>query len=141
MKILFATDSSVHSEAAICLLNRFPFPAESELTLLDVFELPPPFVSKLEQQELLQDWNEQLHLEMKAAFTRQTSSLERARWKVNTTIREGHAAREIVSAAKELDADLVVVGSHGRDTVTRFLLGSVSNRIVPHAPCSTWMVR
>ena len=141
MKILFATDGSVHAEAALCLLNRFPFPAESELTLLDVLEWPPSFVSELEQQELLQDWNEQLHLEMKATLARQASSLERAGWKVSTATREGHAAREIVAAAEELGADLVVVGSHGRGAVKRFLLGSISDAVVKHAPCSVLVVR
>ena len=51
------------------------------------------------------------------------------------------AARAIVEAAREWDADLIVVGSHGRGFWSRALLGSVSNAVVHHAPCSVLVVR
>lgn len=53
----------------------------------------------------------------------------------------GPAWREIVSAARSQDADLVVVGTHGRAGLEHFLLGSVAERVVQHAPCTVLVAR
>ena len=53
----------------------------------------------------------------------------------------GAAATEIVKAATGWNADLVVVGSHGRTGVSRALLGSVAEAVVRHAPCPVLVVR
>lgn len=53
----------------------------------------------------------------------------------------GSPAREIADFAASLDADLVVVGSHGRHGVERFLLGSVAERVLRLARCPVWVVR
>lgn len=55
---------------------------------------------------------------------------------VETKVRIGHPAEEIVSEAEEGDFGLVIVGERQRpDLVTRFLLGSTAVRVVEHAPC------
>jgi nucleotide-binding universal stress UspA family protein len=54
---------------------------------------------------------------------------------------EGEAGDAITAAAEAEDADLIVVGSHGRSTVGRFLLGSVSDHVVHHAGCPVLVVR
>jgi len=54
---------------------------------------------------------------------------------------EGHPANEILSMAEEWNADLIIVGSHGRQGIKRFLLGSVSSAIVSRAPCSVLVVK
>ncbi|MFO1158550.1 MAG: universal stress protein [Reyranellaceae bacterium] len=48
---------------------------------------------------------------------------------------------EIVNAAKEWPADLIVIGSHGRGGVKRALLGSVADGVMRHAPCPVLVVR
>jgi nucleotide-binding universal stress UspA family protein len=53
----------------------------------------------------------------------------------------GKAAPEIVRAAREWPADVVVVGSHGRSGAGRVLLGSVAEAVVRHAPCPVLVVR
>jgi len=58
-----------------------------------------------------------------------------------TAVREGDPRSAIVDEADEWGADLVVIGSHGRTGVTRWLLGSVAGAIVSHAPCSVEVVR
>jgi nucleotide-binding universal stress UspA family protein len=47
----------------------------------------------------------------------------------------------ILDVAKEWGADLIVLGSHGRRGLDRFLLGSVSETVAVHAPCSVRVVR
>ena len=48
---------------------------------------------------------------------------------------------EIVNAAKDWPADLIVIGSHGRGGITRALLGSVAEGVMRHAPCQVLVVR
>lgn len=53
----------------------------------------------------------------------------------------GSAARAIVEKAEHWHADLIVVGSHGHGVWKRTLVGSVSNLVIHHAPCSVFVVR
>ncbi len=55
--------------------------------------------------------------------------------------RIGDPAEEIVAAAREMDADLIVLGTRGRGTVARVLLGSVARAVLLSAPCSVLVVR
>ena len=53
----------------------------------------------------------------------------------------GNAAEEIMQVAAELHADLIVMGAKGLGAIDRFLIGSVSTRVVQHANCSVLVVR
>lgn len=50
-------------------------------------------------------------------------------------------AQEIVAYAKEIHADVIVVGTHGRSGVSRLLMGSVAEHVVRSAPCPVLVVR
>lgn len=54
---------------------------------------------------------------------------------------EGAPAAAIVEAAERWPADLILVGSHGKTSLDRLLLGSVSSHVVRHATCSVEVVR
>jgi nucleotide-binding universal stress UspA family protein len=60
---------------------------------------------------------------------------------VETFARVGDAADAILDVAEEHAADLIVVGHKGMTGATRFLLGSVPNKVSHHAPCSVLIVR
>lgn len=60
---------------------------------------------------------------------------------VSYEVGAGDAAQTIVEKAEEWGADLIVVGSHGYGFWKRNLLGSVSDKVVHHAPCSVLVVR
>jgi nucleotide-binding universal stress UspA family protein len=55
--------------------------------------------------------------------------------------REGDAATELLAAAKEWKADLIVMGTHGRTGLARLVLGSVARNVLHHAPCSVLISR
>jgi universal stress protein A len=61
--------------------------------------------------------------------------------KVDTVFTEGRAGEETVRVAKELKADLIVLGTHGYSGWKRFAIGSVAQYIVRHAPCAVFTVR
>jgi nucleotide-binding universal stress UspA family protein len=60
---------------------------------------------------------------------------------VEMVVRRGDPRSVILEEAKEWDADLIVVGSHGYTGIKRLLLGSVAQSVVSHAPCSVEVVR
>ena len=62
-------------------------------------------------------------------------------WKTETLILKGSPAREIIRQAKIYNADLIVLGSHGRTESKRFALGSVSQKVANEAACSVRVVR
>jgi nucleotide-binding universal stress UspA family protein len=53
----------------------------------------------------------------------------------------GNPAAEILNAAEERGADLIVVGQRGRSAIARFVDGSVTDRVVRHAGCDVLVVR
>ena len=55
--------------------------------------------------------------------------------------RQGEPGSQICNLAKTWQADLVVVGRRGRQGLTEMLLGSVSNYVIHHAPCSVMVVQ
>ena len=61
--------------------------------------------------------------------------------RVVSHVRFDQAANAIVQLASDLAADLIVVGTHGRQGLTRFLLGSVSERVLRLAPCAVLVMR
>jgi len=60
---------------------------------------------------------------------------------LTTYLRQGHAGSQIISLAKDLGADLVVLGSYGKSGVDRLLLGSVTDYVVQNSPITTMVVR
>ena len=59
----------------------------------------------------------------------------------STVAADGFAVEEICKKAREYDAQLIVVGSHGWGAARRFLSGSVSTGLVHSAPCAVLVVR
>lgn len=59
----------------------------------------------------------------------------------NPRLRAGDPAREIIAAAEDRDADLIVTGTRGLGGIDRLLLGSVARNVVTHARCSVLVVR
>lgn len=60
---------------------------------------------------------------------------------VTPVLLSGDAGHEITKYAKEQDADLIVIPSHGRHGVSRVLLGSTTERVLRHAHCPVYVLR
>jgi nucleotide-binding universal stress UspA family protein len=60
---------------------------------------------------------------------------------IRSHILSGYAARDIVDFASEHAADLVVMATHGRTGLERFLIGSVTEKVVRSAPCPVFTVK
>jgi nucleotide-binding universal stress UspA family protein len=58
-----------------------------------------------------------------------------------THMKQGHAGSEVVTLADKENADLIVVGSHGKSQADRLLIGSASTYVVTHSKVTTMVVR
>jgi len=71
----------------------------------------------------------------------QTAAKQAGVARVHTSIVQGEAAPEIVAEASRQQADLIVIGAHGRTGLTRFLMGTTAEIVLRTAHCTTLLVR
>jgi len=69
------------------------------------------------------------------------ASLRECGARVQHTVREGHPAEEILIHAQEIGADLIVMNIHGLSGVSRWVFGSVADRVLRSAPCPVLLMR
>ena len=60
------------------------------------------------------------------------------KYPVETLLRRGYAAEGIIETAEEVGCDLIVMGTHGRTGLTRLLMGSVAENVLPKATARCW---
>lgn len=129
MKVLIAVDGSACAFSAVDFVKGLGLTMSGEVTLLTVVPAGHEGSgSEIDRQvdELLQETSRRLAKKDVA---------------IRCRTRRGHAGHEIVAECQQWGADLVVVGSHGHRALHRFLLGSVSEQVLRHAPCSALIVR
>lgn len=146
MKIFIATDGSDFSKAAVQEYCRMIMRPNDEVLIASCYEdaypvSAEPFALSAEYYQKMEDAMNELSAgfasEAKKAIEERCTD---SKVSVTTEVLRGSPAQKIVERAGEWGADLIVVGSHGRGFWGR-LLGSVSNGVVHHAPCSVLVVR
>ena len=136
-KILVAIDGSPASEKALAAAVDLAARCGAELTALSVAELPTVagVVGEIEGAR-----------ERAEAHFRQLgqAAVEYARSKgvaLRAVTVPGHPADAIVRYAGSEGMGLVVVGHHGHSRIARFFLGSTTDRVSEHAPCTVMIVK
>ncbi len=149
MKILIAYDGSVSAESAIDDLKSAGLANDNvEAHILSVAEvwLPPQNGNGSDDYPIVvQKWTRKRR-EIAKNAVKETERLcgyaeNRLRnlfpgWKVSGETASGSPAWEILAHADSFGADLIVVGAQGKDAVNRFLLGSISQKVLTEAKCS-----
>ena len=78
-------------------------------------------------------------------FEKAKERLEKFRWSNNLqakcVVKKGTPYREIINAAQELAADLLIVGTHGYTGLKHMVLGSTAEQVVRYAPCPVLVLR
>jgi nucleotide-binding universal stress UspA family protein len=142
MRILLAIDASPHSQTAVDEVARRPWPSKSTIRVMTVIQpYVPPATEFVLAGATLDDVRRQQVSTGEQLTGRAVDALTRAGLVTETAVREGDPRSAIVDEAEEWGADVIVVGSHGRTGLTRWLLGSVAQAVVGHAPCSVEVVR
>jgi nucleotide-binding universal stress UspA family protein len=143
MKILLAIDDSKFSDAATQAVIAQAHSKDTEVRVLHVVELPSLLVGREMggyDTALEAIWGEEKN-QAEALVAKAAETLRSHGLKVTTAVLEGVPKSMIIEAAEEWHADLIVLGSHGRNALDRFLMGSVSEAISRHARCSVEIVR
>lgn len=144
MKILVATDGSKFSEAAIQRVASQVNSKGAEVLVLQAVEplvfSTPPQMAPGYAPEMAEIREERLR-EAKASVADAAKVLQAGGFAVRTRVVEADPRTAILDIAAELGADLIVVGSHGRRGLMKFLLGSVAESVAHHAHCSVLIVR
>lgn len=136
-KILMAHDGSKSSEKALKKTFEIAEKFGSSVTVISV--VPELYLTELREVDRIRILET---LTEEAKKTMENIKTKTAGFKpVRTIIKQGNPAEEILETAKKIKADLIVTGSHGRHGAQKFLLGSVSSKIVDHAPCAVLIVK
>ena len=156
-KILIGYDGSECADAALDDLQRAGLPPDAEVQILSVAEvwLPPPPPSAYEIVEQAREV--EVPADLKRVYASGSQAAKDARdlaeragarlsanfpdWNVRADSACGSPAWELVFRADHWKPDLIVVGSHGRTALGRFVLGSVSQRVLTEARCSVRVAR
>ncbi|MDZ4836947.1 MAG: universal stress protein [Candidatus Melainabacteria bacterium] len=146
MKVLVALDQSDCSEMALDSVLKRKWPANSEFRLISVFE---PVAS------MCVGWNasyvpigmieaeQSMRKERKKFVEQKVEEAKKclADYKICGQVLDGYANHTIVEEAEHWNADLIVLGSHGRSGLSRLFLGSVAEAVAGHARCSVEIIK
>ena len=138
LSTVLATDGSPEAQRAAEFLCALSLPRWAEVTVVSVAEAKEGGLSGASLPEALR----RILLdaaEVRAAETQE--NLGACGAQVQSVVRLGHPADEILSAAQEQDADLIVVGARGRTRAGPFRMGDVAQKVVKYASCSVLVVR
>jgi nucleotide-binding universal stress UspA family protein len=147
MKVLLATDGTKHSDAAVEILDRFCLNDGDEVTIITVIDMAVPmtidiyggFLPDTTELEKMARDNAAKVLEQTAGRVRGFCKSEKVGITTDTLF--GSPESRIVETAEQSGTDLIIIGSHGYNAWERLLLGSISDSVVRHAPCSVLVVR
>ncbi|MBI1312578.1 universal stress protein [bacterium] len=136
-KIVVPTDFSDHSVKAVRYGAELASKFGAELHLVHAIEATPVMYGEGAY------FPPETQAELEAAAVKQLDSVDVGADGVAVVrkVVPGHPFVEIIRYAREVDAGLIVIGTHGRGAIAHMLLGSVAEKVVRKAPCPVLTVR
>lgn len=134
MKILVAYDGSESAHRALDQAAELAHNGAS-VSVISVAELLPQF-GRAGAMLVPEEDQERRHERAEAMTALAEKGIE-----ATVVERKGEAASMIIDEAEKEGADVIVMGTRGLNAAERWLLGSVSSRVVQHAPCNVLVVR
>lgn len=133
MKVLLALDLSAGSQVAVNEVTTRPWPAGTSIDVIGVADTEKlPFAPSVVEEII----NRTKHTMNTAAERLRSVGLA-----ASPRVVSGDPRTMIVDYAKEIGADLIVVGAHSSGGIAEFLLGSVAKAVIRMAPCSVEVAR
>ena len=142
-RILYATDYSTASARALAEAVALAKQNDAELMVLHVIDPVSSYVTgeDIGGAELYLKLEETAKQEAESSMRKLIDKLSKLKVKPKSLLLRGTAHDQIVKAAKNRRANLIVIGTHGRSGLSRLLMGSVASKIVSTAHCPVLTVR
>lgn len=150
MKILIATDGSKFSNAAIETVCRLIGDGENaQVKIVSAYQQPLTAAVAAAPYAVPLDYNPALEEQLRKSADETVAQAEKTIGErcpalltnLTTVVLCGPPEQAIIEEAEKWGADLIVTGSHGYGFWSRAFLGSVSNSVAHHAPCSVLIAR
>ena len=132
---LVTTDGSKYSDAAVDEAINYAKSYEGALKIASVVEVTEEF------QAHAPGLIEKMIDKAKKCLEDAKNKAQQAGIDAETFVREGESYKIIGDLAKQLHADTIVLGSHGRTGLTRIFMGSVTARVIGHTSCPVMVVK
>ncbi len=142
MRIVVAVDGSPCSTSSIHALAHFKPP--EELTLVHALHLPDfnyPMITPDLRAEAQEELKAQLRKEGEGILDEAEEHLPINFPHVQRVHQIGHPVNVIVETARSARSNLIILGARGLGPVKELILGSISHRVLMHAPCSTMIIK
>ena len=142
-RILVPIDFSPPSDRALLYAKALATEFTAPLELLHVIEdrlMAGPWPNEVYLGELPRI-RENLVKEAERRLAETIESLANHGIKSTGQVLIGSPSQVIIEQADATNADLIVMGTHGRTGITHLLIGSVAERVIRHAPCPVFVVR
>jgi nucleotide-binding universal stress UspA family protein len=146
-RVVFGTDGSEFARSAERVIETWPIFGRAAIEVVSVANLGVPWTSSLALSTSAASPEEMLEAGRSIVAAYQgiadeaAARLSAAGLRATPRVLQGDPAAELIRVVQEDQADLIVVGTHGRTGLRRLLAGSVARNVMLHAPCSVMVVR
>ena len=144
-RIVCAIDFSDCSMQALNYAMSLAQEADAHLTVMHVLEWPPEMPGNVPDTVLagpgISEYAAMAEEDRRARLNAAVPDTVRAYCTVDTVLTSGKPYREILRVAADQDADILVIGIHGRGAIDRLLFGSTAQHLVRQAPCPVLTLR
>ncbi len=143
-KVLVPVDFSDCSKLALDFAVKYVQRVSSELYLFHVFE--PVSRYRFVAKNLLNKMEADVHRMEEMAISEMERLIKDAETRerlknFHCRVASGKAWEEILRMAANISADMIIIGTHGREGIERALVGSVAEKVVRRAPCTVVCVK
>lgn len=140
-RALVAVDGSLGSEAGVEAFTLKLRAQNACIRLVHAVEAGAPLWDVRRDREGVGGLFRSMESEAWKVLLQAKESLERHGFTAECEWRSGPAAAQILDAAREFSADVIVVGSRGHSAIRERVLGSITQRVLRHAPCTVLCAR
>ena len=139
-RVVVPLDGSPLAEGMLRFIIDIASPLDLEVALLQVVKAAPPYLTETMKALVLENAERSL-AEARAYLAGLGEDLSAKGIRVRSEVRGGDPVDEIVACAREIDADLIAMTTHGRSGLGRLLFGSVAEAVLRLAEIPVFLMR